>query len=256
MCYHILSIIYRLSIHKGAHQISWMNRYFGNDSINNISLDDERNESSLYYRLFSKECHSKIESLYLKLLSEMKEVSYEESNEIIEALMFLQKVAATALWKYNCNIGEKMEFFVRNFDRLDVAGEKDRLYKKVQEESLRVDPLTGKGPMHVDSNLFTSADSYTVTGAARNKDQFWKLWAEKYPETLSEKNAAEIGKGLAPLVDETWLKHFPEHLTYSGNKLVHHHLDHGNLVYPLPENLHGGNPGRKIFHQHFGGTSK
>lgn len=122
--------------------------------------------------------------------------------------------------------------------------------------SLRVDPLTGKGPMHVDSNLFTSADSYTVTGAARNKDQFWKLWAEKYPETLSEKNAAEIGKGLAPLVDETWLKHFPEHLTYSGNKLVHHHLDHGNLVYPLPENLHGGNPGRKIFHQHFGGTSK
>jgi len=139
MCYHILSIIYRLSIHKGAHQISWMNRYFENDSINNISLDDERNESSLYYRLFSKECHSKIESLYLKLLSEMKQVSYEEANEIIEALMFLQEVAATALWKYNCNIGEKMEFFVRNFDRLDVAGEKYRLYEKVQQESLKND---------------------------------------------------------------------------------------------------------------------
>lgn len=138
MCDHILSIIYRLSINKGGHQISWMDQYFGNDSINNISLDDERNEPSLYARLFSKECHPKIESLYLKLLSEMKETSYEEANAIIEALMFLQEVAATGLWKYNCNIGEKMESFVRNFDRLDVAGEKHRLYEKVQQEEFTI----------------------------------------------------------------------------------------------------------------------
>ena len=136
MCYHILSIIYRLSINKGSHQVSWMNKYFGNDNINNISisLDDERDEPSLYVELISKDCRSKIESLYLKLLSEMKEAPYEEANGIIEALMFLQEVAARALWKYNCNIGKKMEYFVRNFDRLDVVGEKHRLYEKVQKD--------------------------------------------------------------------------------------------------------------------------
>ena len=77
MCYHILSIIYRLSINKGSHQVSWMNKYFGNDNINNISisLDDERDEPSLYVELFSKDCRSKIESLYLKLLSDLRFLS-------------------------------------------------------------------------------------------------------------------------------------------------------------------------------------
>ena len=133
MCNHILSIIYLLSINRGKAQIGWMNQYFRSNSTNAISLDDERNEPDLYATLFSKECRAKIESLYLKLLSEMKEVPYEKCKGVLEALMFLQEVAATAFWKYHCNIGKKMECFVKDFDRLDVTSEQRRLHEKVQQ---------------------------------------------------------------------------------------------------------------------------
>ena len=122
--------------------------------------------------------------------------------------------------------------------------------------SLRVDPLTGKGPMHVDSTLFTSADSYTAKGAPRNKDQFWKLWSEKYPETLSKKNINLIKSGKSPFVDQTWIHHFPEHQKYTADKLIHHHIDQGHLTTALPKELHTTAPGRSMFHSNLGGVSK
>lgn len=120
--------------------------------------------------------------------------------------------------------------------------------------SLRVDP-TGKGPMHIDARNFTKADSYTALGAPRNKNQFWQLWKEKYPETMSAENLALITKSkpLAPRVDQTWIQHFPEHAEYLGEILVHHHIDHGNLVNALPKSLHGEAPGRSMFHDILGG---
>jgi hypothetical protein len=107
--------------------------------------------------------------------------------------------------------------------------------------------------MHVDSNLFTSADSYTAKGAPRNKDQFWKLWSEKYPETLSGENLIKIKKNRSPKVDSHWAKHFPEHQSYLGQVLEHHHIDHGNLVTALPHTLHSKAPGRSMFHSNLGG---
>jgi filamentous hemagglutinin len=122
--------------------------------------------------------------------------------------------------------------------------------------SLRVDPITGKGPMHVDSRDFTRATSYTVEGAPRNKDQFWKMWAEKYPETLSNDNLKLIRSGQAPVVDNQWLKHLPEHQRYLDDSLVHHHIDHTHLTTGLPDELHRTRPGRSMFHSNLGGTKK
>ena len=119
--------------------------------------------------------------------------------------------------------------------------------------SLRVDPVTGKGPMGVDSRLFTRADSYTATGAARNKNQFWKMWSEKYPETMSGDNLQAVKNGLAPVVDSQWIKHFPEHHACLKDLLVHHHIDHGNFVTGLPYTIHSRAPGRSIFHSSLGG---
>jgi hypothetical protein len=122
--------------------------------------------------------------------------------------------------------------------------------------SLRVDPLTGTGPMHIDARNFTSATSYTATGAPRNMVQFWQLWKEKYPDTMSAGNLERVSlrrDPRAPRVDEQWVKHFPEHAEYLGEILVHHHIDHGNLVNALPKSLHGDAPGRSMFHTHLGG---
>lgn len=117
--------------------------------------------------------------------------------------------------------------------------------------SMRIDPITGKGPMHVDSKLFTSATSYTREGSARNAKQFWKLWTEKYPNTMSMENISLINNKshfISPKVDEQWIKHFPEHRTHQNDTLVHHHIDYGNTITALPDKLHRTNPGRQIFH--------
>lgn len=133
MCDRILSKIYFLSINRGGSKIGWMEQYFGNNRTDTISIDDERNEPDLYATLFSEKCRSKIELLYLRLLSEIKKIPYEKCNDVIKVLMFIQEVAATALWKYHCDIGQALESFVRDFDRLDVTTEQRRLHEKVQQ---------------------------------------------------------------------------------------------------------------------------
>ena len=124
--------------------------------------------------------------------------------------------------------------------------------------TFRIDPITGRGPMSIDARDFTSATSYTAEGAARNKDQFWKMWNEKYPGTLSEANLERINltKPRSPIVDTQWLEHFPEHQNYLGDVLVHHHINHGHLTTALPDLLHRKNPGRAIFHNNLGGKKK
>jgi hypothetical protein len=113
--------------------------------------------------------------------------------------------------------------------------------------------------MHVDSRDFTRTTSYTVEGAPRNKDQFWKMWAEKYPETLSAENLERINlkvSAKSPKVDEVWIKSFPEHTNYLKDTLVHHHIGHGNPTTALPDKLHRTQPGRSMFHDNLGGVKK
>ncbi|WP_029448497.1 hypothetical protein [Candidatus Odyssella thessalonicensis] len=86
--------------------------------------------------------------------------------------------------------------------------------------------------------------------------QFWKLWAEKYPETLSARNLAAIYSKIAPKVDNQWLQYFPEHQHYVGRTLVHHHIEHNHLTTALPDKLHGTAPGRSMFHANLGGKKK
>jgi hypothetical protein len=129
----ILLRVYRLFLDKSGHKINWIEQYLGFDDGVALSLDDKRNEQSVYASLFSEEGRLELEQLYLTLISEMKGVPYEHCSGILEALMFLQEISAVALWKYHQNVGEKMELFVRDFDRLDVPSERVRLYKIAQE---------------------------------------------------------------------------------------------------------------------------
>ncbi|MBS0272653.1 MAG: hypothetical protein JSR85_08425 [Proteobacteria bacterium] len=115
--------------------------------------------------------------------------------------------------------------------------------------SIAIDPITRKGPMSIDSKLFTKADSYTKLGAPRNQTQFWQLWEEKHPGTLSAKNLRRIKDGRVPEVDSHWIEYFPEHQRYMRQKLEHHHIDHGFLVMPLPEKLHRGLGNSSKWHQ-------
>jgi hypothetical protein len=130
---------------------------------------------------------------------------------------------------------------------------------KVVEESLsgpfqiHINPATGVGPMAVDTSAFTSG-SATLNGGIRNSRQFWNTRSSIYPGTLIQTNLSLIESGYSPVVDEQWIKKFPEHANYMGGMLVHHHLDYGPLAIPLPASLHSEQPGWGIWHpQHSGG---
>jgi len=119
---------------------------------------------------------------------------------------------------------------------------------------VHIDPRTGRGPMAIDTSTFTSGEA-TLNGGIRNSKQFWRRWSDTYGDTLSPANRADVADGLSPVVDDAWIKHFPEHAPFKGETLIHHHLDYGRPAIPVPKTVHGQQPGWGIWHPlHAGGS--
>jgi hypothetical protein len=112
---------------------------------------------------------------------------------------------------------------------------------------IRINPITGRGPMAIDTSGFTSG-SGTMNGGVRNARQFWKQWQSTYTATLSDDNLSRIKLRGSPVIDDVWASHFPEHAGYEGEILIHHHLDYGPLAIPLPGSVHGEQPGWGVWH--------
>lgn len=108
--------------------------------------------------------------------------------------------------------------------------------------------------MAIDTSTFTSGTK-TKKGAIRNPKQFWKAWKDNFPDGLSSDNVEQISNGRSPVIDNTWIKHFPEHDKFEGEKLIHHHLDHGKMAIPLPKSVHGTQPGWGIWHPEHAGKN-
>jgi hypothetical protein len=124
--------IYRIFRYKGGRKSNWIENHLCFDGRITVSSDELRNEKNAYAALFSEENRQNLEELYLKLLNKMKGVPYEQCEDIMEALIFLQETSANALWKHNQIIGIVIEEFVRDYDRLDVQSERARLHEKAQ----------------------------------------------------------------------------------------------------------------------------
>ncbi|MHA6194717.1 LysM peptidoglycan-binding domain-containing protein [Pseudomonas wadenswilerensis] len=118
---------------------------------------------------------------------------------------------------------------------------------------IAIDPVSRKGPMGIDTSLFAAGDR-TMGEGVRNSREFWRTWASKYPETLSESNQLGVLKKRAsPVVDDAWIQSFPEHKDFMGEILVHHHLDYGSIAIPLPGPLHAKQPGWGFWHVYHAG---
>jgi hypothetical protein len=71
---------------------------------------------------------------------------------------------------------------------------------------VRINPISGKGPMAIDTSLFVSG-KMTKEGGLRESRIFWKKWADTFGDTLSSENLARMKgkKGqrpLSPIVDD------------------------------------------------------
>ena len=130
------------------------------------------------------------------------------------------------------------------------VGAENAFLREGAEFSVRLNPVTGRGPMAIDTSVFTSGET-TLNGGIRNSRQFWSAWAGEYGSTLSPANLARIQarNPRAPIVDATWLDSFPEHSAYEGQSLIHHHLEYGPQAIPLPQGAHAVQPGWSIWHQ-------
>jgi hypothetical protein len=52
--------------------------------------------------------------------------------------------------------------------------------------------------------------------------------------TINKKGKKVYYEHITPKVDDTWIKHFPEHKDFKWQKLEHHHVDEGQFAVPLP----------------------
>ncbi|WP_442903484.1 hypothetical protein [Gilliamella sp. wkB112] len=113
----------------------------------------------------------------------------------------------------------------------------------------RIDPKNPGRPdprYSIDSHMFTSGD-ITSKGGIHNTQQFWEQWSQLQPESLSASNKylSENYSTLkvSPRIDDTWIRMFPEHANYKGDVLIHHHVDFGQYVIPVPGKTHVGSGG-------------
>lgn len=128
MCSNHLAVLYRLHLARGGARVALIDADTRINAPASVTEDDRRNEHAHYERLFSGECRSFVESYYAEMVGRMKHCSYAEAAGPLLALMFLQEIVATALWKYDLDAGEDLTQFAREFDRLDVEAERMRFY--------------------------------------------------------------------------------------------------------------------------------
>lgn len=74
------------------------------------------------------------------------------------------------------------------------------------------------------------------------KDYFEKLLAE-HSDWFDEDNTLLIKKGKSPVVNKTFIEHFPEYAPFEGQKLIHHHAGEDGQAFAVPEGVHVGEGG-------------
>jgi len=79
-----------------------------------------------------------------------------------------------------------------------------------------------------------------AAGFPRNAGWFWEQVLEAKPEYFSPENVARIKapSPRSPKVDSTWIKYNPQHQSFMGETLIHHHIGQGPIATAVPEPIH------------------
>ena len=93
-------------------------------------------------------------------------------------------------------------------------------------------PFVGKGSKNANSQ-----------GWLRDSKYFFNELSKTHPELFSDTNMRAIANGDIPVVDEQFLKYFPQYEEYFGNVIRHHHIGGGSQATPVPKSIHEGSGG-------------
>jgi RHS repeat-associated protein len=95
------------------------------------------------------------------------------------------------------------------------------------------------GEVGVDTSKgFPESAPRTDNGGRRDARSFWRKWQRLVPKALGTRNRGYIKEGMAPEIDEVFLKQFPQFRPYKGDLLIHHHLSKGPWAVAYPRRFH------------------
>ena len=135
MCFELIRKLYQQSVDQGMGPAPPLD-YMLNGAEVHSEVPVDYAEEYLYKDLFDEACREALDHVYAELIFQLKKRTKDDISDLISALSFVQLVAARAMWKYNLQISSAMENFARDFERLDVDSECERLYYLAQRSSI------------------------------------------------------------------------------------------------------------------------
>lgn len=134
MCTECLRIAYRGFVNRTNDRSAFVEQAIAMDGTpTELTADEKRNDKQTHTALFGDKCRGTVQELLRSAISELRTLPFERSDDVLTGVTFVQELVATALWKYQCNVGSFLESFAREFDRLDVDEEKMRFYRTAQQ---------------------------------------------------------------------------------------------------------------------------
>ncbi|WP_394556301.1 T7SS effector LXG polymorphic toxin [Priestia aryabhattai] len=142
--------------------------------------------------------------------------------------------------------GETIIKTVNEVDYSDIRAYRDIDIKKVPIE-YKADPrlvseMNYKGKKKSGAN---------AAGWERSASKHFNELLDKHPEFFSEANIERIENGLVPVVDDDFIKYFPQYKDCKGDKLIHHHIGGGGQAAAVPQSLHKGFGGIHNFEKEY-----
>ncbi len=104
------------------------------------------------------------------------------------------------------------------------------------DENYLVDPR-----LVIDMNYKGKGKSGTnASGWERNAKKFFSTLLKSNPEFWSQENRTLIKRGRVPIVDQQFMKYFPQYKKYINEPMRHHHIGEGGQATALPVSLDPG----------------
>ena len=127
---------------------------------------------------------------------------------------------------------------------------------KTINEALIIGGTSGMG-LATAKRLIQRGISITITGRDEKKlseaknflgDNANTIQVDLYKEDCLNSFIEKIKNNLSPIVDEQWIKLNPNHKTFLGQTLEHHHINNAGTAAYIPRDLHRGTVNKDIIH--------
>ena len=91
----------------------------------------------------------------------------------------------------------------------------------------------------VDAEFIGKSSNYSNSqGWERDSNKYFKELYEMHPEYFSDSNRVRIMNNKAPIVNDKFLKYFPEYTDYKTQILVLHHIGGDGQMVAIPQDIH------------------